>query len=609
LRARTDTNLRKISDQACGEMLIANADDTAVFEYWHVNTFDYLDFSASIMFDWVDVNMGASDGQKRNLSAKAAYDATAATGVDLAGYDGFIVLMLPGTGLIPNPEAGQPGQPDFLTYTFDGGTGELPDQRPAAVFPVMSSDHMFMCHATGHVPGYHHTYGLMNNGTDWNQTDKNYIESPESREPYDIMSSASFGSRWENPAETHYFGSPTYFGPKVAGWPFFNAFKMGPAPARAQVHLWDGAAVPKASLIEIPTPKGSSKKFVRLYRATSYLWFPTLLIVKPSTEGASGQGRIYVEYRDAQGWDVGVKISGSDLSRRAVVVHALADTPSDGTRCWYRGRILVPLETDGDLIVPDQKLVIRVIDVSPSLEYVDLELVETSGHEVHIDQSIHDIEVNVVNETVRHTPCGDLHSGTYSLDRNSVFTPVTYGYGGYGAPDRPSLKLTWQVGSVTVAPGNHVINPISTDGKSVTIHTTLDSTTDVLVLVSSASDGAYSVEVRCTASELDGSNAQDAADDFEPIGQYTGLRRTDAVALRACLSKLLAVVRLRPRDLLIPPGPDPFRENENNLINLERLEKAAKLVDIVSAKTGVELRSMVKLLYGSLRGGGNVGRD
>ena len=69
-----------------------------------------------------------------------------------------------------NPQAGQPGQPATITAGFDGGSATVAG-FPVAVLPAMPSDHTFMCHEVGHVLGFTHSFGLDNNGTDWNPGD------------------------------------------------------------------------------------------------------------------------------------------------------------------------------------------------------------------------------------------------------------------------------------------------------------------------------------------------------------------------------------------------------------------------------------------------------
>ncbi len=571
-----------------------------MFQYWSYNTYGYLDFSKWQMFEWVDVKMGASDGHQRGLSARAAYDATVAKGHDLSGFDAFVVLMMPGQGIEPNPKAGPAGQPPTLSYDFDGGATSMPnDGRAAAVLPVMTSDFTFMCHEVGHTLGFEHTYGLLNNGADWDQTDANYAEGNVYGDPYDIMSSAAFGSRWENSAETHYNGSPTFTGPTVASWPFSGAFGMGPAPARAHVHLWDTNAIPHDVLTKVAMPQGGGTKKARLFRSSpGRPQLQALAMIDPPNEGAAGQGRIYIEYRDAGGWDAGLKTSGTDLSRQAVVVHALADAKDDGTRCWYRGRILIPLETDGDLAVPDVPLAIKVVAVSADLDYVDLELVETAARSVQITQTPSDKQVAALNETVRHTPCGDIHSGTYELERTSVLAPLTYGYGGYGAPDVTSPVITWTVGGLQIAAGSSTVKVTAIEGRQVTVQAQLNADTGVLTLISKAADGAYTVDLICKATEPGGSDAQTATDEFSPVGSYTGVKHEDAFMLRLCLDRLLRIVRLRPRDLLIPPGPDPYRDGVINEANLTRIQKAVSTLDERSAATtGKDLLQVAHLVF------------
>ena len=47
------------------------------------------------------------------------------------------------------------------------------------------------CHELGHTLGFEHTFGLENNGTDWDPTDAKIIVGPEYGSPYDLMSSAA----------------------------------------------------------------------------------------------------------------------------------------------------------------------------------------------------------------------------------------------------------------------------------------------------------------------------------------------------------------------------------------------------------------------------------
>jgi hypothetical protein len=156
--------------------------------------------------------------------------------VQVVRVNGLIVITHPGQRTVPNPKAGQPGQPATITQSFDGGATGV-DGLPVAVLPVMSSDLTFMCHEVGHVLGLDHTFGLDNNGTDWDPTDATIIVGQEYGSPYDLMSSATFAARFLGPGP-FYSGQPTFTGPTVANWPYAGAFVMGPHLSRANLHLF-----------------------------------------------------------------------------------------------------------------------------------------------------------------------------------------------------------------------------------------------------------------------------------------------------------------------------------------------------------------------------------
>ena len=225
IRARHDVTVPVISDAACISMVMTG--DHALLTYWINTSRGPLDFLDSPMFRWVDRTVGVDTG--RVAQAKAAIDALRARfpGHDpLAGLDGLVVLSHPGRRTMANPKAGQPGLPATITVGFDGGASSVAGFA-FALLPTMPSDHTFLCHEIGHVLGFNHSFGLDNNGTDWNPADANIIVGPEYGSPYDLMSSASFGSRWLGTGP-FYSAAPTFVGPAVAGWPNPNAVSMGP---------------------------------------------------------------------------------------------------------------------------------------------------------------------------------------------------------------------------------------------------------------------------------------------------------------------------------------------------------------------------------------------
>ena len=357
LRARHDDTLPFISDAACISLLMTNATHHSLLNYWSFNTYSYLDFIDSALFPWVDVSITAAD-VSRGTQVKKAYDATKAiANNNVDDFDAYFVITYPGRMTIANPKAGQPNEPATIIKKFDGGAGPVANGKPACAIPVMTSDLTFMCHEMGHVLGFKHSYGVWNNGIDWDGIPP-FDEGQVYGDPYDIMSSASFGTRNLDPKKSQYTGRPAFAGPSDPGWPIEPTINMGPAPARAHIHLWNPASIPVSRIRDIQTPSGGSTQRIRLYAASSN-GSPHLIIIHPANEDQQGRGRCYVEFRDNNGWDKGMDTYGSDLARQGVVVHTLADTATDGVSCWYRGHIPVPVEIDSDLQVTGTSLTMK----------------------------------------------------------------------------------------------------------------------------------------------------------------------------------------------------------------------------------------------------------
>lgn len=114
LRARHDTSVATIGDAACIAMFMTNAARRSVLNYWETVTDSYLQFDGSALLPWVDIDLG-DDTSRENQVAKAWAAAKALPGAVLDGFDGVVVISLPGTVTTPNPKAGQPGQPATIT--------------------------------------------------------------------------------------------------------------------------------------------------------------------------------------------------------------------------------------------------------------------------------------------------------------------------------------------------------------------------------------------------------------------------------------------------------------------------------------------------------------
>ncbi|MEP6594908.1 MAG: hypothetical protein ABJA71_03130 [Ginsengibacter sp.] len=596
LRARHDTSLPFISDQACTDILITNATHHSLLNYWSFNTYGYLDFIGSAIFPWVDISIMASD-VSRGTQIKKAYDATKAIeNNNVDDFDGYFVITYPGRMTIPNPKAGQPNEPATKVLNFDGGeAGTVVNGKRACAIPVMPSDHTFMCHELGHVLGFKHSYGVMNNGIEWDGKPP-FDEGLVYGDPYDIMSSASFGTRNLDPKKTKYYGSPIFAGPSHPQWPVEPKINMGPATARAQVHLWDAAAIPAARIRHLQTPGGTGAYRTRLYAASSN-GSPHLIIVHPANEDQEGRNRCYIEFRDNKGWDKGMDTYGSDLARQGVVVHTLADT-SEGVRCWYRGHIPVPVEIDSDLQITGTPLVVRVTDDDVDAGYVEIEISTINERGFDLDITRNNDVVTMVDTHEMGTPCGDtIVYGTLIMQSLYFYRAITYGYGGEGAPDAAPPAVKWKVGGIDIGVGSGSINVVAS-GEAYTIDYSTDGVTQELSLSSKPAE-KYIVSVQVTVSESNGANPITVTTVFDPVGYYNGFGPGDGEKLARCMDKYLIYVKVRPRDILIPPGPEPYREQWKDRINKARLQEVVRLISDSHPAEAIALGALVIMRYGN----------
>jgi hypothetical protein len=595
MRARHDPNVPYISDAACIAMMMSNPASRAVLDYWAFVTDGYLDFRDTALMPWVDITLTAGD-TGRNTQLAKAYAATAALpNAVMDGFDGWAVLTLPGTVTIANPAAGQPGQPAVIEAGIDGGTGSLPNGQAGAALPVMSSDHTFMCHEIGHVLGFKHTYGVWNNGIDWDGIAP-FDQGQVYGDPFDIMSSATFGTRSLDPTMTRYFGNPTFPGPAVDGWPNTGAFTMGPEPARAHVHLWDPAAVPAGTVRNVHTPVGNEVVRVNLVAAGRHGRAGQLAVIHPLGEDPQGRGRCYIEYRERINWDQGLDLSGGDLARQAVVVHTLADSTGDGVRCWYRGHIVVPLETDTDLTVEGTPYVVRVLDFDADTGRVELEISLSAPRTVYVDKQNYETLLAESDPRPMSTPCGErIVSASRTWQTTTHLHPSTRGYGGHGTPGVVSPVIRWTVGGTPIGPGDGAVSVPTEDGV-FTVQYELNAATAVLVLVGRGGE-KYTTEVVCTATEADGSNAVSRTEVFDPVGWTKGFTPADLAKLDDCMAERFQEVRIRPRDWFVEPEPDPLRFGVRDQINEMRLRAMADAVEGANPEVAIDLRRIADLRF------------
>ena len=549
VRARNDTNVAPIPDRACRQVLMIGPQ--SVLRYWADTTDGWLDFLDSAMFPWVDISIAAAD-MSRVTQAQRAFDALRAAnpGFDpLAGFDGAFVITHPGRMTIPNPMAGQPGQPATIVAGFDGGSTTVAG-LPTAVIPVMPSDHTFMCHELGHVLGFVHTFGLDNNGTDWNPGDATVIVGPEYGSPYDLMSSASFGSRWLGTGP-FWTASPTFAGDPVPDWPAQGAFSMGPNMSRANLHLSSPESLDPDHTDHRPLPTGGGIGRARLSPASAN--GGGLLVLHPPGEPPSGVGRVYVEYRDHRGWDRGLDVFGDDLARAGVVVHTVEDTAA-GARAWYRGSIVTGA-VDTDLVVAGRPLVVTLEDFDDDERWAEISYREAPTRAVTIRQ-FHLEDIILGGNPIREeqTPCGETITwGAWSTLTQCQYEVSTTGFGGE-APSTPAV--TWTASGVPLTPPSGTAQ-VPFDDVTLPLEYTIDP---VSFELSVASGGGLRFNAEIVATATLGAETASASTTFRAGGFFEGYTPEDEDVLSRCLKSILDranIPRQAPRFRF--PGPAPGR--------------------------------------------------
>ncbi|MFE5402957.1 hypothetical protein ACFQ9Z_16680 [Streptomyces sp. NPDC056580] len=450
--------------------------------------------------------------------------------------------------------AGQPGQPATITQRFDGGTDGV-DGLPVAVCPVMSSDLTFMCHEVGHLVGLDHTFGLDNNGTDWDATDATIVVGTEYGSPYDLMSSATFAGRFLG-AGPHYSGQPTFTGPTVTDWPYARAFAMGPHLSRANLHLFMPDAL-AGRVVEAPFPQPGAPVAARIVPASA----PDgrcLLVLHPPGEPASGVGRVYVEYRVPAGWDAGMDPLGPSLSREGVVVHSVVDIANKGPRAWYRGSVPTA-SPDTDVAVATTPLVVRTEAVDLERQWVDVSVTAGAAKAVEIVRGLQTEDVigpvGEVQETT--TPCGDpLRRGTFATSTTAHFGLRSTGFGGSGEPVNPQPTIAWTVGGVPLsAPSGSVSVPV--DGTAFTLDYTIDPVMFELTLTSR---GGERFETPAVVTVSGDGATTSATAVFTAQGWFEGIHPDDVQKFGDCLRRITERYRRIPAPFRRPTPEPPWSD-------------------------------------------------
>ncbi|MGV8845770.1 hypothetical protein [Tessaracoccus sp.] len=613
LRARHDTSVTTISDRACLEMFFSNSRNESVFDYWEYVTRGWLDFRTSELMPWVDISLTEAEarGDRALHGTRALAALQQQVGELHGGFDGFIVLTHPGTITVANPKAGEQNQPSTVVVGIDGGAGYSLAGKPACSLPVMTGNHTFYCHELGHVLGLQHSYGVFNNGIDWDGAPP-YDQGQVYGDPYDLMSSASFGTRTLDTTLRAWRGSPTYASMVPPGWPNPNgAASMGPAPSLAHLHQWDERMFPPGTVKTLPFPPQGGAHMVRLVSAGTNSRATSLLVLPFPGEDPEGRGRVYVEYRGKDAWDRGLHLDGTDLARRAVVVHTRTDVPGDGVRTWYRGRILVPTETDTDLAPAASPVVIQVTWVDEDAGVVEVEVRTSAPREIEVERKVLLFEQAVQNPETRRSPCGDeLVWATRIQQTTTHFIPQTRGYGGAGDPGVTSPEIAWTVGGVQVpATSSDGSLEVPTNEGTFTVQYELALDPARLILVGRGGE-RYAVEVKATATEPGGDYEHSTMATFDPSGWTEGFGSDDIATLSRCLKSRFDRAHERVRDWLLPvPPEDPDWGLLNERININRINEVARRVRIQEPAIAADLMAIAQLQQDNLTARFSIRRD
>ena len=330
-----DTPLPSIPD--CKALFLTGPDSIA--SYWRDNTDNWFEFPAFDFFGPYKIVLPPPPDTRATLWNQARAAAGAA-GVNLAGYDGFIVVNFPG---------------HVNDVGYDHGSNGSGPGRAAMV--GARDTHTFYCHELGHVLGFDHSYGLLNSGADWTRDGINQLY-PVYGDPYDLMSSAAFGG-----------AAPTMLLPApFAGFPV--ASNAGPMLARAQLHFYRPMAMERTGKVGHIHEDGDDSLFTLYPAGHGEDGKCELVVYHPTNEDAGARGRIYIEYRQpfdvlpGTRWDKGLAADGEQRDRRGVIVHVVKDIPGLTTPAvWYAGRICFPSpDTDVAVETPHGTAVVTVSD-------------------------------------------------------------------------------------------------------------------------------------------------------------------------------------------------------------------------------------------------------
>ncbi len=610
LRIRHDGTPR-IPEGACREVLTTGV--RSVLNFWEDTTYGYLDLKGSQMFPWFDVSITASDAIipdpkvpgaaviTREKQAEIAVKAVRAANPDhdpLAGFDGVVVITHPGQPFVgPNPKAAEPGQPQNLNVDFDGGASSYRGFRTASI-PVVPSSHTFACHEVGHVLRFEHSYGILNQGSDWNTAPDHPEDDwmPVYGSPYDIMSGETFGG--SSPVYEDSTSPALSQAPGAAPqWPGPNAAWMGPALSCAYLYQqWPEAITDRAVIRDLPQPGRTGS--VRLRHARSSTG-TVALILRPQAglvpiwaPGLGKAGTIVVEYRTNTSWDSGLDESGADFARVGVVVHTLTLT-SEGLRPWYRGNIKRG-DVDTDMTVAGTGVVISVgsFEEDPPSVNVSYRLGSSALLSIASISRTDTVKGGTVHRREK-TPCGTtVRYGHWPIVADETFEVRVAGMGSED-PKQPAIVVDWAVNGKPVADGRSTVSVPGAAGKMVEITARLNAAKGHLRLTS-PSGAVVKAAVTATATDFAGTTATNSAV-FEAGGSVDGLHPDDYAVVGKCIADNIPGIPIDPhvfkrpsrqpqfaKDLWIPEALEQLNKLPAQGVKQEAVRNLRKLITMQS---------------------------
>ena len=521
----------------------------SVMSYWQQNAEGWFQFPVFDFFGPYNIMLPPPPDKRATVWDRARAAAEAA-GVNLANYDNYVVLNFPG---------------HVNGVGYDGGTN---GQGPGRVATLVAFEtHTFFCHEIGHLLGFDHSYGIPNTGADWSDDGVAQVY-PVYGDPYDIMSSASFGGAAPTKLLTQAFNN------------FSGSANAGPMLSRAQLHYEKPMAMEinqKVRHIYEDGDQAMPPLYPAGYGETNK---PELVVFHPSNEDAEARGRIYIEYRQPfdflpkTQWDSGLETSGDNRDRRGVIVHVIKNIPDTNTPAvWYAGRICFPTP-DSDVLVetPRGTAVVTVGEEfmnQTSPVYVRVRVARQTRARVSIDPA-HEDTVTVTSSERRPIP-GWEWAGEFTWERRetlrkSRYVPVTTGLGG-GSPDdiATTVKVNWYLGNymLTDDSGVEVVLPPGAT-QTVRLHYSINAQTRVLELYNEPSDGTFAILVQASASDPPTWFTPVTADssyEVEGLSEGWGKDYKDFMDFWDRITNPIPIPDYRP------PGPDDFR------LGLERLER------------------------------------